>query len=386
LSDSVSPIDVVVIGGGQAALALGFYLRRSGLEYVILDDQPEAGGSWQRAWSSLRAFSPAQWSSLPGWLMPRITSPDKSEYPSRDEVISYLREYERRYSLNVLHGERINSVTREADGTVLRVRSDSGHEWHARAVISATGGNPYIPAIEGRDEFEGIQIHSLDYSDSSRFRGKRVVVVGGGNSGAQIVAELTEPGSGVARVTWATLEAPMFLPDEIDGRYLFEQATAIYNARKEGRAPPPARSLGDIVMVAPVKAARERGVLVSVPMFRSITKKGVIWPDGNSSDEDAIIWATGYKPALDHLSPLGIVTPENRVDVAGAAGTRSTLQPNLWLVGYGNWTGYASATLIGVGRSARATVQEVEAALDRRSDVSAGRKAESEGGPEPRSQ
>jgi cation diffusion facilitator CzcD-associated flavoprotein CzcO len=386
LSESPSTTDVVVIGGGQAALALGFYLRRTGLDYVILDDQERAGGSWQRAWSSLRAFSPAQWSSLPGWLMPRITAPGKSEYPSRDEVISYLREYEQRYSLKVVHGKRVTSVTHDPQTEQFRVTTESGDEWLARAVVSATGGKPFIPTIEGRENFAGIQIHSLDYTDSKAFIGKRVVVVGGGNSGAQIVAELTEPESGVARVTWATLDPPHFLPDEIDGRYLFEQATAIYNARKEGRTPPPPRSLGDIVMVAPVKAARDRGVLTAVPMFRGMTKNGVVWQDGTSSEEDAIIWATGYKPALDHLAPLGIVTSENRVDVAGTAGTRSALQPNVWLVGYGNWTGYASATLIGVGRSARATVKEIETALGKRSDVIPSTQAEAQDGPGPQTQ
>jgi cation diffusion facilitator CzcD-associated flavoprotein CzcO len=375
-------VDVVVIGGGQAALALGFYLRRTGLEYVILDAQDDQGGAWQRAWKSLRAFSPAQWSSLPGWLMPRITAPDQSEYPSRDEVISYLGEYERRYSLNVLRGRQVTRVTNESE-KLLRISTKSGEEWLARAVISATGGRPFIPTIEGSDAFAGIQIHSLDYVDPAPFNGKRVVVVGAGNSAAQIVAELTEPDSGAARVTWATLEAPHFLPDEIDGRYLFDQATAIYNARKEGRAPAPPRSLGDIVMVAPVKAARDRGDLKWVPMFRSMTRTGVVWQDGSQSDEDAIIWATGYKPALEHLESLGIVSPQSRVELTGAAGTRSTLEPRVWLVGYGNWTGYASATLIGVGRSARATVQEVAAALGANDDVTASTLTESRADREP---
>jgi cation diffusion facilitator CzcD-associated flavoprotein CzcO len=283
----------------------------------------------------------------------------------------------------VLHGKRVTSVTHDPQTELFHIATAAGDEWLSRAVVSATGGKPFIPTIEGRESFAGTQIHSLDYTDPTAFSGKRVVVVGGGNSGAQIVAELTEPESGVARVTWATLDPPHFLPDEIDGRYLFEQATEIYNAGKEGRTPPAPRSLGDIVMVAPVKAARHRGVLTSVPMFTSITKNGVVWQDGTSSDEDAIIWATGYKPALDHLTPLGVITSENRVDVAGSAGTRSTLQPNVWLVGYGNWTGYASATLIGVGRSARATVQEIETVLGKRSDLTASTQAEQRDDPEP---
>lgn len=368
LNESVSnnqrDVDVVVIGGGQAALALGFYLRRSGLEYVILDDQPSGGGSWRHGWRSLRAFSPAQWSSLPGWLMPRTEG--GKDYPSRDEVVAYLTQYEARYALNVVRGEHVVTVERKSSGTYPFCAKTKSGEWNARAVISATGGAPFIPDVPGRENFRGGQLHAEKYFSPQAFSGQRVVVVGGGNSGAQIVADLTEPGSGVANVKWATLQPPTFLPDEIDGRYLFEQATARYKAQQEGRTPDPPRSLGDIVMVPPVKAARDGGRLITVPMFSSLTSSGVRWPDGAETEEDVVIWATGYRPALSHLMGLGLINDKGRVEVSGAAGTRSVVEPNLWLVGYGDWTGFASATLIGVGRSARATVQEVQAALEAR--------------------
>lgn len=359
--------DVIVIGGGQAALALGFYLRRSGLSYTILDDQPAAGGSWQRGWSSLRAFSPARWTSLPGWLMPASRSTRADEYPSRDEVVKYLAEYETRYALPVQHGIRVTSVYPEAgdDATLYRVVTDQTQSYapvYARALISATGGRPYIPEISGMELFRGLQLHSQEYIAPDAFHNKRVVVVGGGNSAAQIVAELSTPGSRVASVTWATREPPRFLPDDIDGRYLFDQATARYKAQQEGRIPNPPRSLGDIVMVPPVRAARDRGSLVATPMFERLTEQGVLWRGGHSTDEDAIIWATGFVPALDHLAALGVLKENGRVDIADDSDTRAAAVPSLWLVGYGNWTGYASATLIGVGRSARATVDEIRAA------------------------
>lgn len=354
--------DVVVIGGGQAALALGFYLRRAGLEYVILDEQAAPGGSWRRGWESLRAFSPAQWSSLPGWLMPRTET--GNDYPSRDEVVRYLEQYEVRYALNVVRGVRVTSVQRNPfSADSLLVNATSG-DLTAREVISATGGQPFVPDVAGRSDFQGEQLHSQEYSSPDAYRGKRVVVVGGGNSGAQIVSELTEPVSGVANVTWATLQPPHFLPDDVDGRYLFEQATARYKAQQEGRTPDAPRSLGDIVMVSPVKAARERGSLAAVRMFERLSATGAHWPDGIQTDEDVIIWATGYRPALSHLQKLDVLDSTGRVALSGAAGTRSISEPNLWLVGYGDWTGYASATLIGVGRSARSTVQEVQSALE----------------------
>ena len=345
-------LDVVVIGGGQAALAVGFYLRRTTLSYVLLDAQAGAGGAWRHGWPSLRLFSPARWSSLPGWLMPG----GEDEYPSRDDVLAYLAEYERRYAIPVERPVEVRAV--RAEGERLALDTTRG-TWHARAVVSATGqwASPVIPALPGRELFEGECLHSSSYDGPGRFRDRRVVVVGGGNSGAQVVADL----QGVAReVTWATLAPPRFLPDEVDGRYLFEQATIRWKAQQEGRPVPPPRSLGDIVMVAPVRAARDAGLLAPRAMFVAHTSDGVRWPDGSTARADAIIWCTGFRPALAHLAPLGVVDARGRVAVHG---TRSSVEPRLWLVGYGDWTGFASATLVGVGRSARATVDEIVAAL-----------------------
>ncbi|MBW8770351.1 MAG: NAD(P)/FAD-dependent oxidoreductase [Gemmatimonadetes bacterium] len=351
-------IDVAVIGGGQASLAVGYYLRRTSLAAAILDDQPAPGGAWRHTWPSLRLFSPAQWSSLPGWPMPR--DPASAEgYPTRDEALAYLAAYERRYALPVERPVRVRAVHRDGDG--FRLDTSDGPR-HARALVSATGNwaAPSVPDVPGRADFDGPVIHSATYAGPESFRGRRVVVVGGGNSGAQIVAELSR----VADVTWATLAPPHFLPDDVDGRVLFAQATARWRALQEGRAPDPPRSLGDIVMVPPVRDARDRGALVAVPTFTHFTHHGVVWPDGREEHVDAVIFATGFRPALTHLAPLGVIEPDGRVAIARTpSGTRAAGEPMLWLVGYGEWTGFASATLIGVGRSARATVEEIVVAL-----------------------
>jgi hypothetical protein len=118
--------------------------------------------------------------------------------------------------------------------------------------------------------------------------------------------------------------------------------------------------LGSIVMVEPVKEARDRNGLQSRRMFERFTENGVVWSDGQEEIIDAVIWCTGFRPALDFLKPLGVVTGNGKVEVQE---TRSVLEPRLWMVGYGNWTGFASATLIGVGRSARKTVDEITTAL-----------------------
>jgi len=351
--------DVVVIGGGQAGLAVGFYLRRTQLSWAILDAQERAGGAWPRTWDSLRLFSPARFSSLPGWLMPG----GKDAYPTRDQAVHYLAGYEAHYGFPVERPVHVRSVRREGGGFLLETGRG---EWRAGAVVSATGSwaRPYIPDVPGRERFGGMQMHSAEYRAPDVLAGKRVLVVGGGNSGAQVLAEL----SLVADTAWVTLSEPTFLPDHVDGRYLFDQATELYRAQKEGRPPPPRADLGDIVMVPPVREARDRGVLRAVRPFVRMTERGVVWADGREEAVDAVVWCTGFHPALDHLRPLGVVEPDGRVRVEG---TRAVREPMLWLVGYGNWTGFASATLIGVGRSARATVDQVAAAL---------RPAESSGG------
>lgn len=344
--------DVVVIGGGQAGLATGYFLRRSGLSFVILDAEPAPGGAWRHTWPSLRLFSPAQWSSLPGWPMPSTGD----AYPSRDEVIAYLAAYEGRYALPVHLSTSVSQVCAERDGLVVHT---AGGAWKARAVVSATGtwSAPRVPTYPGQVIFGGQQVHSARYAGPEAFDGKRVLVVGGGNSGAQILAEV----SLVAHATWVTPREPIFLPDDVDGRVLFERATARWQAQ-EGTGPqgPPPGGLGDIVMIPPVKAARERDVLRAVRPFSRFTATGVIWPDGAEEVIDSVIWCTGFDPALGHLTPLGVLTPDGRVAVSA---TRSLVEPRLWLVGYGEWTGFASATLVGVMRSARQTAREIESVL-----------------------
>ena len=347
--------DVVIIGGGQAALATAYFLRRHAVSFCILDAEVHAGGAWQHGWDSLTLFSPAAWSSLPGWPMP-----PSAGYPSRDHVVRYLEQYEARYDLAVTRPVWIDSVVSHPAGFV--TRAQDGRQWQSRAVISATGTwrHPFVPSYPGQALFGGQQLHSAHYVGPEAFRGQRVLVVGGGNSGAQIMAELSQ----VAHTTWVTPTEPHFLPDDVDGRVLFERATQRWQALQQGL---PAPSLGgtvnDIVMVPSVRKAREDGLLQAVRPFSSVTETGVVWRDGRHSATDAILWCTGFRPALDHLAELAILTEQGRVAVEG---TRAIQQPGLWLVGYGDWTGFASATLVGVMRSARATADEVRTWLHNR--------------------
>lgn len=343
--------DVIIIGGGQSALAVAYYLRRTTLRYLLLDSETYPGGSWQHGWHSLSLFSPALWSSLPGVLMPG----GQQYYPSRDETIGYLRAYEDRYQFPVQRPVKVLQVEKQGDGYQLHTTTGV---YHSRAVVSATGSfvNPYIPDIPGKNSFRGMILHSSQYQSPELFREQRVAVVGEGNSGAQILADLTP----VAETLWITRQPPAFLPDHIDGKYLFDAASMQYEAMQQGKdfqRP----SLGHIVMVPAVKAARDRGVYEHyLPAFDFFYKEGIAWNDGKKEIADSVIFCTGFRPALEHLRPLGVIQPNGKINTRGTA---AAAIPGLWLVGYGQWTGFASATLIGVGRTARKTVDELTAYL-----------------------
>ncbi len=339
--------DVIIIGGGQSGLAVGYYLRRTNLSFIILDKSEKPGGAWQHQWKSLRLFSPAQWSSLPGVIM----SGGGNYYPTREETIQYLKGYEQKYQLPVKRSVDVKSVTKTAQGFLLQT---SDGLYKTRAVVSATGSfdNPFMPKMPGMENFQGIVLHSSQYVTPDGFNGKRVAIVGEGNSGAQILAEV----SSVTETIWITQKEPQFLADHIDGRYLFDAASRMYEAKKQGKAYQPP-SLGDIVVVPSVKEARDRGVFQnSVRPFSKFTNDGLQWEDGHREKVDAVIFCTGFKSSLFHLSGLHVIANEDRLDTEE---TKSKTISGLWLVGYGNWTGFASATLIGVGRSAKQTVEEI---------------------------
>ena len=340
--------DLVIIGGGQSALACGYFLRRANLKYIILDDQQVGGGAWQHVWDSLTLFSPAQHSSLPGWMMPK----SENEFPSKKEVLDYLDAYQKRYELRIQHGVAVRDVRKKGD--IFTVFSDQG-EYQSKTIISATGTfqKPFLPDVQGKDLFKGKQLHSSRYVNADSFMNKKVLIVGAGNSGAQILAEVSK----VATTVWAAEKEPEFLPDDVDGRVLFDVASAKYHTMKEGKEFNSAQyNVGNIVMVPAVKEARERGVLKTRSTFQSMIEDGVVWPDGSQEAFDVVIWCTGFGFATDHLISLGIIKEKGKSDCEG---TRSKTVAGLWLVGYGSFTGFASATLIGVGRSARQTVSEI---------------------------
>jgi putative flavoprotein involved in K+ transport len=346
---------VVVIGAGQAGLSAGFYLRRAGLtaemDYVIVDASTLPGGAWQHGWDSLRLFSPSEYSSLPGRPMP----PWRDGFPPASHVRHYLTDYEQRYDLPIHRPVSVTAVRRAEAGPRRYCLDTDAGTVHADAVISATGTwrRPFWPTYTGQRAFGGRQLHTVDYRGPDSFVERHVIVVGGGNSAAQLLAEI----STVTTTTWVTRRPPRFLPDDVDGRVLFDVATARAAALSRGEQDGGGvGGLGDIVMVPPVRQARDRGVLRAQPPFQRLTHDAVAWADGRQQRADAVVWCTGFRPALAHLAPLHLTRNQGHPVTHGTAVVDA---PGVHLVGYGDWTGAASATLIGVGRTARDAVNEL---------------------------
>jgi cation diffusion facilitator CzcD-associated flavoprotein CzcO len=339
--------DTIVIGGGQAGLSVAYFLRRKKLDFLVLDNQSKAGGSWLHTWDGLKLFSPVEYSSLSGWPMPR----GANEYPTKNEFISYMEKYQERYHFPTKRNTEVYAVTKKDN--IFKIDTNSG-VFYSNTLVSATGtaNSPFIPKYPSLELFKGISIHSVQYKNANEFANKNVLVVGGGNSGAQVLAEVSK----LANTQWVTLDEPHFLPDDVDGRYLFKEANQSYL----GKSTKPSKSLSNIVMVESVKEARTRKVLHAKRPFQSFYENGIIWEDGTREAFDAVIWCTGFQANLKHLSRLGIVE-DSKIKTQH---TRVIKEPNLWLVGYGNWTGFASATIYGVGKTARKTVEEITIELN----------------------
>jgi putative flavoprotein involved in K+ transport len=154
--------DSIVIGAGQAGLAAAYYLHKKGLKYLVLEDSNQTAGSWTKYYNSLRLFSPARYSSLPGFKFPG----NPNRYPTRDEVISYLNQYANHYNLNIRTEEKVIEVRKEGSSFVISTEKEN--VYYSKTVISATGAFscPNIPKIDGSEIYKGKIIHSSQYKNA----------------------------------------------------------------------------------------------------------------------------------------------------------------------------------------------------------------------------
>lgn len=344
-------VDVVVIGAGQAGLSAGYFLRRAGLRpdtgFAVLDHSPAAGGAWQFRWPSLTYGRAHGVHELPG-LPLGDADPDR---PSAEVVGAYFARYERTFDLRVRRPVDVAAAREDAGGR-LRVETDAG-VWSARALINATGtwDRPFLPYYPGQETFRGRQLHTAGYRGAAEFAGRHVVVVGGGTSAVQLLMELAD----VARTTWVTRRPPVFRETPFDEEWGRSAVALVEERVRRGLPPQSVVSVTGLAATEAVLDARARGILRREPMFDRITPRGVAWNDGRELAADVILWATGFRAALDHLAPLRLREPGGGIRLDG---TRVAKDPRVHLIGYG-----PSASTIGANRAGRTAVRDIRAQL-----------------------
>ncbi|MER7703526.1 NAD(P)/FAD-dependent oxidoreductase [Kitasatospora sp. NPDC097605] len=351
-SDEGRRVDVLVIGAGQAGLSAAYHLRRRGFAphradtdggFVVLDADPAPGGAWAHRSPSLRMATVHGFHDLPDFELPE---PDPNA-PAREVVPGYFAAYEARHALPVVRPVKVlavRSASARPDARLL-VETDSG-TWSTRALINATGTwtRPFLPHYPGR--FGGRQLHYAAYRGPEEFTGRRVLVVGGGASAIQVLSEV----AAVGETVWVTRTPPVYH----DGPFSPEYGRAVVAKVEERvRQGLPVRSVVSVTGLGPSVAyrrAEELGALHRRPMFDRLTERGVAWGEEELA-VDAIVWATGFRPEVGHLAPLGLRSPGGGIALTG---TRATADPRVHLVGFG-----PSASTVGANRAGRAAVNGI---------------------------
>ena len=282
--------DVIVVGGGQAGLAIGYFLARQGRDFTILEAATEPAAAWRERWDSLKLFTPARYNALPGLAFPG----DPDRYPGRDDVVAYLTDYARHFDLPVELGRHVRSIAR-SDGGYL-VELDDG-AYAADQVVVATGPFqiPFVPAMADELDDEVVQLHSTSYRSPHSVPEGRVLVVGGGNTGFQIAEELSA--SREVHLSIGSRQTP--LPQRILGRDLFWylEATGLIRKTTESRIGRRLSGRETLIGSTPRRLRRKHGVVLH---GRAVSAAGstVALGDGTQVEVDGIVWATGFK--VDH--------------------------------------------------------------------------------------
>jgi putative flavoprotein involved in K+ transport len=347
----VDEYDVVIIGAGSAGLATAALLRERGIEPVVLEAGPEPGAVWRTRYDRLRLHTPRLLSGLPGLRIPRRYG----RWVARDDLIEYFRAYVVHHALDVRTSTRVDRIA--GDGDAWRLDTQNG-PISARAVVVATGynGAPFIPDWPGRESFTGQLIHSAAYANPMPFRGRDVLVVGAGNSGAEIAHDLIEGGAARSRLSVRTppqivRRATAGIPAQligiaikhlpahwVDPISVTQRKLSIPDLSAQGLPRPEvgvrtafiASGTTPILDVGIVDAVK-RGSVEVVAAVEALERADVILADGTRLQPDVVIAATGFRAGVDELvGHLGVLGPRGLpVQKDGPPAL-----PGLWFVGF----------------------------------------------------
>jgi putative flavoprotein involved in K+ transport len=333
-SQSSDDVEVAVIGGGQAGLAMGSFLRRQDRRFVILERAGQIAPAWRERWDSLTLFTPRRYSGLPGLPFPG----DPEGYPSRDEVIAYLERYAETFDLPI----ELNSEVKKlelGDDRRLRLEVD-GRTISADQVVVATGPfqTPFVPKLADRLADDVFQTHAVGYSRPDEVPRGTVLVVGGGNTGFQIAKELSATHAVVLSI--GSRQTP--LPQRLLGRDLFWWLTKarILDKSVETRLGQRLSTRETLIGSSPRELKRRYGVELR-PRATDADGRTVRFEDGSELEVDAVIWATGYRPDYS-WSKLPVFDEDGRLRLRRGV----TDVPGLYFLGL-TWQYTRGSALIG---------------------------------------
>jgi putative flavoprotein involved in K+ transport len=345
------PLDVIVIGAGQAGLSVGYYLARRGLRFLILDANERVGDAWRKRWDSLKLFTPARFDALVGLPFPL---PD-NEFPTHEQMASYLEAYAAHFELPVRNGARVESLTKRGARFVVKTR---GNELELEAdqvvVAMASYQEPHVPACAAALSPEIVQLHSRDYKNAAQLREGSTLIVGAGNSGAEIAIDLARAGRQALISGRDTGEVPFrvssfwgrWLLGPLLLRFVFHYLLTIKTpigrkarAKILSKGGPLIRTRArDLQAAGAKRCARVVGARDGLPLLE----------DGSQLDIANVVWCTGFHPGFSWID-LPILDEKGQPEHVGGV---VESQPGLYFVGLHFLYSMSSTMIHGVGRDA----------------------------------
>jgi putative flavoprotein involved in K+ transport len=338
-------VDTIIVGGGQAGLAVGYHLTQLDRPFVIIDANDRVGDSWRTRWDSLQLFTPAHLNALPGLEFPG----PQSRCSTKDEMADYLEAYAARFDLPIRRGLRVDFVDKIADRYVVTA---GDHRFEAANVVLATGGYqaPYLPDFANQLDADVVQFHSSAYRTPSQLREGDVLVVGAANSGAEIALEAS-----VAHRTWLSGRHPGSEPTRPGSRAdrLFTPPFWFYISRIASVTNPIGRRLRPklLNMTLPLGRVKLKDLdaagVVRLPRTIGVRDGAPAVEDGRVLDVANVVWCTGYRPAFDWVRLDAFDRTGQPIHDRGV-----TREPGLYVIGLFFLVSLASSLVGGVGRDA----------------------------------
>ena len=342
---------VIVVGGGASGLSAAASLKQKGIEPVVLEQDTQIGGTWSRRYDRLHLHTVRGFSGLAHFAIPR----SYPAYLSRDEFVTYLRQYADHFALNIVTGCEASVIWSHPAQPIWKVATSDGETWRGRALVVATGQyrRPIKPRWSGIDTYRGALSHSVTYSNARPFAGKRVLVVGCGNSGAEIATDIAENGGKFVAISIRT--PPMIVPRDpfgmpvqrtgvmlsflpslladtlgrLTARIVLGDLTK-YKIPRPAWAPYSAKRIPliDVGFVSAVK----RGLVQIRPGLERLTATGAVYADGAEEPFDAIVAAIGFETGLENLIEDDSVLNDAAEPIAASGDPTS--RPGLYFIGF----------------------------------------------------